>query len=165
MISSQKFCTTLIGSSEISAVIIGQWGHLGLLSLVPFPLIYPISLFPALWLVLTIEFFETAASPNNAYSGPGAFETLNLQVDIVSEDEKIFDFMFWGRRRGKNVRIIPYYDMVRTTTISYDLLYEQGVKCSQGRTNRKKIWRNIIIENSLHLFTRGLVTHLTHHHA
>ena len=106
----------------------GQWGHLGLVSLVPFPLIYPISLFPALWLVLTIEFFETAASPNNAYSGPGAFETLNLQVDIVSEDEKIFDFMFWGRRRGKNVRIIPYYDMVRTTTISYDLLYERGVK-------------------------------------
>ena len=107
IISSQKFYPTWIGSSGISGVIRGQWGHLGLVSLVPFPLIYPISLFPALWLVLTIEFFETAASPNNAYSGPGAFETLNLQVDIVSEDEKIFDFMFWGRRRGKNVRIIP----------------------------------------------------------
>ena len=95
-------------SAGITGVTRGQWGHLGLVSLVPFPLIYPISLFPALWLVLTIEFFETAASPNNAYSGPGAFETLNLQVDIVSEDEKIFDFIFWGRRRGNNVRIIPY---------------------------------------------------------
>ena len=58
---------------------------------------YPISLLPALRVVLTIEFFETAANPNNAYSGPGAFETLNLQVDIVSEVEKIFDFIFWGR--------------------------------------------------------------------
>ena len=59
---------------------------------------YPISLLPALRVVLTIEFFETAAKPNNAYSGPGAFETLNLQVDIfVSEVEKIFDFIFWGR--------------------------------------------------------------------
>ena len=96
-----------MGSSRITEVTRGQWGHLGL-GFVPFPLIYPISLPPALWLVLQIEFLETAASPNNAYSGPGAFETLNLQVDIVSEVEKIFDFIFWGRRRGNNVRIIPY---------------------------------------------------------
>ena len=66
---------------------------------------YPISLSLVLRVVLTIEFFETAASPSNAYSGPGAFETLNLQVDIVSEFEKISKF-FIRREFEKNARII-----------------------------------------------------------